>query len=143
MFLVYWFFSFSILLTFYAGICNGACPRTYKPVCGSDGRTYANECLLNFASCKSGGKIKKVSDGECCKCLSYKYIFYLLTLISTLFTCLPSFPVTYIISSFAMYLPIYETHKTTFWNISFSFSVLTVSKYVFLRIFSDERFILL
>ena len=112
-------------------------------MCGSDGRTYANECLLNFASCKSGGKIKKVSDGECCKCLSYKYILYLLALISTLFTCLPYFSVTYIISSFVMYLPIYETDKTTFWNISFSFFFLTESKYVFLRIFSDERLIFL
>ena len=57
---------------FHAGVCNSACPRNYEPVCGSDGRTYANECLLNFASCKSGGKIRKVSDGECSKSLVVK-----------------------------------------------------------------------
>ena len=54
---------------FHSGLCNGACPRNYDPMCGSDGRTYVNECLLNFASCKSGGKIRKVSDGECSKSL--------------------------------------------------------------------------
>ena len=66
---VQYFFSRSVI--FHAGICNGACPRNFDPVCGSDGNTYDNECLLNFASCKSGGKIKKVSDGECRKWLTY------------------------------------------------------------------------
>ena len=54
-------------IIFHAGICNDACPLYLDPVCGSDEITYGNECLLNFASCKSGGKIKKVSDGECRK----------------------------------------------------------------------------
>ena len=72
--LVECFFSYIVLIIFYAGICNGACPRNLDPVCGSDGNTYDNECLLNFASCKSGGKIKKVSDEECRKWLTYLLI---------------------------------------------------------------------
>ena len=64
---VEWFFSRSVLLFFHPGICTGASPRNFDPVRGSDGNTYDNERLLNYASCKSGGKIKKVSDGKCRK----------------------------------------------------------------------------
>lgn len=35
------------------------CMQVYKPVCGKDGRTYANLCKLNVA------KVGKAHDGAC------------------------------------------------------------------------------
>ncbi|KAG7388307.1 hypothetical protein PHYPSEUDO_012833 [Phytophthora pseudosyringae] len=45
--------------------CSEACDRIYKPVCGSDGVTYSNVCVLDVAECKSGGAITQVSGGRC------------------------------------------------------------------------------
>ncbi|XP_067219091.1 ovoinhibitor-like isoform X2 [Chanodichthys erythropterus] len=41
------------------------CPMIYKPVCGSDGKTYGNECALNAANQASKTKIVILKEGEC------------------------------------------------------------------------------
>lgn len=56
-----------------AAPCGKMCPATYKPVCGSNGRLYENECLMRYALCKSGKAITatrqaKVTGDNCKKC---------------------------------------------------------------------------
>ncbi|XP_075526904.1 agrin-like isoform X2 [Dermacentor variabilis] len=45
--------------------CNGACPGDLRPVCGSDGRTYPNECLLRVEACRSRRSLRLVYAGAC------------------------------------------------------------------------------
>eukprot|EP00178_Gracilaria_changii_P019886 TRINITY_DN57723_c0_g1_i1.p1 TRINITY_DN57723_c0_g1~~TRINITY_DN57723_c0_g1_i1.p1 ORF type:complete len:139 (-),score=4.70 TRINITY_DN57723_c0_g1_i1:59-475(-) len=45
--------------------CVAPCPANYDPVCGSDGKTYSNQCQLDtFASCRRR-HLEKLHDGEC------------------------------------------------------------------------------
>ena len=46
-------------------VCNKACPFIYKPVCGSDGETYPNKCVLEFQACEKGVKVDIVKNGKC------------------------------------------------------------------------------
>ena len=45
--------------------CLRACPKSYEPVCGSDGITYANECTFKIAQCKAEKKLTIKAQGRC------------------------------------------------------------------------------
>ncbi|CAL4152427.1 unnamed protein product, partial [Meganyctiphanes norvegica] len=46
--------------------CSGICTADYSPVCGSDGQTYSNECVLNGARCRNpSDNIVVAHKGEC------------------------------------------------------------------------------
>lgn len=48
-----------------ASNCQFLCSDKNEPVCGSNGDTYPNECLLTLADCESSEQITKVHDGVC------------------------------------------------------------------------------
>ncbi|XP_066506053.1 trypsin inhibitor ClTI-1-like [Hoplias malabaricus] len=41
------------------------CPRDYNPVCGSDGKTYTNECELCVEILETGTQIYVAHEGPC------------------------------------------------------------------------------
>ncbi|XP_048451373.1 serine protease inhibitor Kazal-type 1-like [Rhincodon typus] len=47
------------------GHIAGVCPRTYDPVCGTNGITYSNECILCDARRKTGSNIRIQWYGIC------------------------------------------------------------------------------
>ena len=46
--------------------CPTQCPRNFARVCGTDGQTYNNECLLQVAACNNPGRrIRVARKGSC------------------------------------------------------------------------------
>ncbi|XP_067139289.1 agrin-like isoform X1 [Centruroides vittatus] len=45
--------------------CNAICSPDFRPVCGSDGKTYTNECSLRVEACKSRRSLRIIYTGEC------------------------------------------------------------------------------
>ena len=43
------------------------CPSTLEKVCGSDGKTYDNECKLKVQSCSGDGSLVVMKQGRCGK----------------------------------------------------------------------------
>ena len=47
--------------------CPCRCPRNYKGVCGSDGKTYSNACVLECIKCEEKPDLTVAYQGECQK----------------------------------------------------------------------------
>lgn len=45
--------------------CPAICTADYSPVCGTDGQTYSNLCLMKVSACEQGMMIKVKSPGKC------------------------------------------------------------------------------
>ena len=41
------------------------CPADLKPICGSDGQTYVNHCIMKVQACERRKNVTKTTDGTC------------------------------------------------------------------------------
>lgn len=45
--------------------CEAECTADLAPVCGSDGKTYSNKCVMQVEACKKMRDIRLIHEGEC------------------------------------------------------------------------------
>ena len=45
--------------------CDINCSADYSPVCGSNGKTYANECIMKVEACLQKKTIAVTKQGKC------------------------------------------------------------------------------
>ena len=48
--------------------CTLACPKIYRPICGSDGETYNSQCELDYKNCVAGegaADVAAAHEGRC------------------------------------------------------------------------------
>ena len=55
-------------------VCSNDCPSKPSPVCGTDGRTYVNECHMRFASCTQKANVTVQHVGDCSKFRFYNCV---------------------------------------------------------------------
>ena len=47
--------------------CGRVCPSDYDPVCGTDNKTYSNQCFMEMENCRarSLGGVRRKYYGKC------------------------------------------------------------------------------